>query len=284
MRLALLTDNKHPSLTHDDRRLLPALLARGFAVSTAVWTDPAVDWSRFEAVILRSPWDYTDRFEEFSDWLDRMDDLGLRMVNPSPIVRWNLRKSYLDELGLRGVSVIPTVRHVGIMGSLAPHVARWGRLVVKPEVSAAGRGTYRVDVENVEQIDRILAARPGDVFLVQPYLTAVETVGEHSLVFFERVYSHAIVKRAQFGGFLVHEEHGGTIRRAWPTDALIAEASSIVEKIEGPLPFARIDLIEDHDRAWLVEAELVEPELFLRFDRGATARLVQAIVSYLGAP
>lgn len=284
MRVALLTDQKHPSLTHDDRRLLPALAARGFAVGTAVWTDPAVDWSRFDAVILRSPWDYTERFEEFTTWLDKMDALGVRLVNPSSIVRWNLRKSYLDELGLRGVSVIPTARHVGIMGSLAPHVARWGRLVVKPEVSAAGRGTYRVDAENVARIDEILGARPGDVFLVQPYLTAVETRGEHSLVFFDRVYSHAIVKRAQFGGFLVHEEHGGTIRRAWPGDALIAQAASVVGSIEGPLPFARIDMIEDADRAWLVEAELVEPELFLRFDRGATARLVQAIVAYLGAP
>ena len=173
-------------------------------VATVVWTDEAVDWSRFDAVILRSPWDYTDRFDEFSAWLDRMDDLGVRLVNPSSVVRWNLRKSYLDELGLRGVPVIPTARHVGIVGSLATHLARWGRLVVKPEVSAAGRGTYRVDEENVLQIDRLLAARPGDVFLVQPYLAAVETRGEVSLVFFDRVYSHAIVKRAQFGGFLVH--------------------------------------------------------------------------------
>lgn len=283
MRVALLTDRKHPSLTHDDRRLLPALAGRGFAVTTAVWTDQAVDWSRFDAVILRSPWDYTDRFEEFSAWLDQMDALGVRLLNPSSVVRWNLRKSYLDELGLRGVPVIPTVRHVGIMGTLGPHVARWGRVVVKPEVSAAGRGTYRVDADNLAQVDRILAARPGDVFLVQPYLSAVETRGEVSLVFFGRVYSHAIVKRAQFGGFLVHEEHGGTIRRAWPSDALIAQAASVLERIEGPLPFARIDLIEDADRAWLVEAELVEPELFLRFDRGATARLVQAIATTLGA-
>jgi glutathione synthase/RimK-type ligase-like ATP-grasp enzyme len=284
MRVALLTDRNHPSLTHDDRRLLPALTKAGFEVATAVWSDPAVEWAQFHAVILRSPWDYTDRFEEFSAWLDRIDRSGTRLVNPSAVVRWNLRKSYLDALGLRGVSVIPTARHLGVMGSLTTHLARWPRLVVKPEVSAAGRGTYRVDAQNVVEIDRILQTRPGDVFLVQPYLAGVETRGELSLVFFDRRYSHAIVKRAPIGGFLVHEEHGGTIRRAWPTDAVIAEARAILDCVEGPLPFARIDLIEDNDRVWLVEAELVEPELFLRFDRAATGRLVNAIASFLGSP
>ena len=38
-----------------------ALEARGATTETVDWHDPGVDWSRFRLVLVRSPWDYTQR-------------------------------------------------------------------------------------------------------------------------------------------------------------------------------------------------------------------------------
>ena len=35
------------------------------AVSIVSWDDASIDWGSFAAVIIRSPWDYTDRLDEF---------------------------------------------------------------------------------------------------------------------------------------------------------------------------------------------------------------------------
>src|SRR5262249_459946 len=69
-RVALATYERAPGLAPDDRALVPALSARGIEVCAAVWSDATVDWSAFDAVVLRSCWDYHLRFAEFRAWLD----------------------------------------------------------------------------------------------------------------------------------------------------------------------------------------------------------------------
>ena len=58
----------------DVRPLLEALQVRGADVRAVDWADPAVDWSAFDLVVLRSPWDYSMRPAEFDAWLDREAD------------------------------------------------------------------------------------------------------------------------------------------------------------------------------------------------------------------
>jgi hypothetical protein len=45
------------------------LLAPHLPESAVVeWHDPAVDWARFDAVTIRSAWDYADRPDDFVAW------------------------------------------------------------------------------------------------------------------------------------------------------------------------------------------------------------------------
>lgn len=53
----------------------------------------AVDWSRFELVVIRSPWDYQDDVDRFLDVLARIDGVT-RLENPLDVVRWNVRKDW----------------------------------------------------------------------------------------------------------------------------------------------------------------------------------------------
>ena len=70
-RIALVTAREALALDEDMPPLRAALAALGAEVTTPEWDDPAVDWSRFDVAVLRSPWDYMDRLAEFLAWTER---------------------------------------------------------------------------------------------------------------------------------------------------------------------------------------------------------------------
>ena len=71
--IGLLTTDDAFLQAHDkDSSVLAAGLAEaGFRVSAPVWHDPAVDWAAFDLLVVRSPWDYPERYAEFTGWLAR---------------------------------------------------------------------------------------------------------------------------------------------------------------------------------------------------------------------
>src|SRR5262245_48892600 len=107
-RVALATYERAPDLAPDDQAL-PSQLARlGLAVHAEVWSDRTVDWASFDAVIVRSCWDYHLRISEFRSWLERLETTGLVVLNSPSLIRWNADKRYLLDLARRGVTTIPT--------------------------------------------------------------------------------------------------------------------------------------------------------------------------------
>ena len=174
-RVALVTCAGLADLDPDDRLAIPQLRRHGCAVVPAVWDDPAVDWAAFDLAVLRSPWDYPPRREEFVTWARGVP----RLANPAPVVAWNTGKHYLEDLAGAGVPVVPTT----FVGTRArwdpPHNGEW---VVKPAVGAGGRyaGRYRLDDPEhrrlaVEHVERVLSL--GRQVMVQPYLAAVDRGG-----------------------------------------------------------------------------------------------------------
>ena len=54
MRIGLATSEDFPGLDPDDAPLLEAL---GDDAEPAIWSDPAVDWTAYDVVLIRSVWD-----------------------------------------------------------------------------------------------------------------------------------------------------------------------------------------------------------------------------------
>jgi len=284
-RMALATCAERPDLTPDDALLAGALERRGVASVPRPW-DAAVDWSGFSAVVLRSTWDYHLRVDAFRRWLDRLDDLGVGVVNPTRLVRWNSHKSYLRDLQDRGGSVLPTVwLESGAAVSLRRVLeqAGWEHAVVKPAVSASAHATWRTSLSRAdrdqETFDAQLAA--GDV-LVQQLAAEVTADGEWSLVFFGGVWSHAVLKRPAPGDFRVQEELGGTPRPERPPPRLVEQAARIIGHLPLPPAYARVDGILREERFLLMELELIEPALYLGTSEGAAGRFAEAVLASLG--
>ena len=282
--IALATCAEYADLDVDDRRLLEPLARLGVAAEPAVWDDPAVDWRRFDAVVLRSTWDYPERLGAFLAWVDAVP----RLLNPPPIVRWNVDKHYLLELADAGIPIVPTrIAEPGQGPGPAGWAPDWPEVVVKPTVSAGSRDTARFtddDPRLAALVARIHAA--GRAVMLQPYQQSVDAAGETSLIFIDGAVSHAIRKGPLLppdgsitAGLFAPEEI--TARVAAPEELALGRRvlGQVVDRFGVPL-YARVDLLPG---PLLIEVELVEPSLFLEHAPGAAERFARAIAAAVRA-
>src|SRR5260221_11975539 len=107
--IAFVTCAEYANLSDDDRIAATVLEKRGIKVNPTLWDSDAVDWKSFDAVELRSTWDYYARFAEFSNWLSTLENMQVPLWNPVKTVRWNSEKTYLREIGKQGVTTAPTI-------------------------------------------------------------------------------------------------------------------------------------------------------------------------------
>lgn len=281
MRLAFVTYRALPQLTDDDRLAVAELRQHGASVESAVWDSPLVDWGRYDALVLRSVWDYTARADAFEAWLAHIEGLGIPVWNPPALVRWNMDKRYLVDLADRGVTTVPTVIvEQGADVTLATVAAEtgWAELVYKPSVSASAQATARVSVADRAAHEAPFARLVADRdMLVQPFLTDVVTEGEWSLLFFGGQFSHAVRQRTRAGEFRVQRTFGGTLSAESPRAALVQQAQAVVDLLPAPWLYARVEGFESGGTLVLMAVELIGPELFLAHHPSAPRRFAAAL-------
>ncbi|MEM1056411.1 MAG: hypothetical protein AAGI52_12890 [Bacteroidota bacterium] len=287
-RLAFLTMDDLDAFIAYDHLAKEPLAERGWHVTDVAWRSGA-DWDTFDAVILRTPWDYHHDPEAFLAVLETIEGSRARLANPLGVVRWNLRKTYLRELEAHGVPVVPTVWGHGLSAdSLADARRRLGNaLVIKPTIGAGADDTFRLGTEAGTPADaRALAAFADRPYMAQPFIQSVVDWGEASLFYFGGSYSHAIQKTPASGDFRVQEEFGSHLQTIEPDSALREATDRALETAVAltgsTFLYARPDLVRLADGTWaLMELELVEPSLYFPLAPGSAARFADAFVRWM---
>lgn len=288
-RVALVTCEAYPALYEDDLPLVGALAALGVEGVPAIWSDASVDWRGFDALVIRSPWDYFERIGEFRAWLDARIASGVRLCNAGEILVWNFDKGYLQALAAT-VPLVPTICiERGARGEPADVAALasargWDDLVVKPTISGGAYRTYRFRVDEAPAYqDRIAAILDECGLLVQPFLPEIQRGGELSLLFFDGEFSHAVRKRPAAGDYRVQFAFGGTNETVEVDPALIAQARACVLAAPSLPVYARVDGVVQDGAFLLMELEVFEPVMFLARHPDAPARFARAIAARLPA-
>lgn len=287
-KIGFATYRKIPALTADDLLAAEELRLLGFDVVPIVWDDPTADLRDLAAVVTRSCWDYHLWPDRFRSWLDRLDRSGIRVLNPSAVVRWNMDKRYLRDLAAKGVALPRTVWVEARSGEDLEALLEgngFAEAVVKPAISLSAYETWRTSVATArshqDAFERLVSS--GGV-LVQELVEEVVSRGEISFLFFGGEYSHAVLKRPKSGDFRVQEDFGGSRELFHPPAALVDQARSVLDLVEEPLAFARVDGIAvgaEGGRLCLMELELIDPVLFLAFDKDAPRRFAEVIAGML---
>lgn len=285
-KCAFLTTDNLEGYVVDDELAYPALQELGWTVDTVSWRTPNADWDDYEAVIIRSPWDYQNDPDAFLDVLATIDRSKARLANPLSLVRWNLRKIYLRDLRDKSVPIVPTIWEERLQANRLPALfdaLQSEEIVLKPVISASAEHTYPIKREQVgEQLARLLTVFQNRAFMAQPFMPAIVSEGEFSLFHFGGDYSHTILKTPKAHDFRVQEEHGGLIQAVAPPTALLASTKSLYQLFDPQPLYARADYVRTKGESFaLMELELIEPALYFRMDAGAAGRFAQAFDDWM---
>ena len=292
-KVALPNCSNLPDWEVDDYPFHRALEALNIEWSRPVWDDPDVDWSAFDGILIRTTWDYQEKEPTFVSWARRASTAS-KFFNPTEVITWNTKKTYLRDLEEAGARLTPTrwlnqgesVDVAAMMRELG-----WQRGFLKPVVGATARETLRFmsNKEGLAQaqshVDRLL---PNEGLMLQPYLESVETDGELSALYFDGEFSHGVRKVPVPGDYRVQDDFGASDEPYTFTDGEVGALGLILKALdavlhskfqqEEPLLYARIDVLRDGNGGlYLNELELVEPSLFFRHSEESPGRLAQAL-------
>lgn len=274
-------DNLEDFFVYDELLTAP-FNAKGWDVSAPSWHDQSVDYNQFDAVIVRSTWDYQQMPQAFVECLTRIENSTAKLENDYQLMLWNIEKTYLKDLQQQGVPVVDTTWTTGF--DVAEVMAQFDafkcdELIVKPVLSANADDTYRLTREGVAEQSGLLIERFTDrAMMIQPFLPVIVEEGEYSLFYFDSDYSHAILKTPQQGDFRVQEEHGGQLLSITPDNSMLEAAQKALAAMPQSALYARVDLVRTNTGWAVMELELIEPSLYFNLDEASPQRFVDAFL------
>jgi len=279
--IAFVTSTEQPLMSNDDALTASMLSDLGYETKAMPWDDNSIDWKKFDAVVLRSCWNYHRKPQAFSNWLSVLDEQQVRVLNSAQVVRSNMHKAYLLALQQRGVLIPKTsllqkesnIEWNKVLAQLA-----LSKAVVKPAISADAHNTYVISPSTTQYLSECSALLLQTDVLLQEFLEEIKTEGEWSLIFFDKQFSHALLKKPAEKDFRVQQLYGGEVVSADPPANVRLQAEHILSLIEAPLVYARVDGVCRNNRFVLMELELIEPSLYLAHSAQAAGLFAHAII------
>jgi glutathione synthase/RimK-type ligase-like ATP-grasp enzyme len=253
-----------------DELLVEPFKELGWKVESISWKAKNINWKNYDAVIVRSTWDYQHSPDEFLQVLEEINS-QTHLENNLEIIKWNMDKTYLRDMEEKGIKIVPSVwfdtfNEDEVSNFFDKLVT--GELIIKPTISANADNTFRINKNDFKSqlstFNSKFGTRP---FMVQPFIKNIITEGEYSLFYFGGKYSHAILKTPKQNDFRVQEEHGGIIKPIQPNAKMKTDAEKILDSIKTDLLYARIDFVRTGENEFaLMELELIEPSLYFNLD------------------
>ncbi len=251
------------------------------------WDDPNFNWSSAQCVFIRTPWDYFDRYDEFSNWFQETTKVT-QFINTGSLVEWNIDKHYLLDLKNSGVHIPKTLfiepkTKTTLLESIEEAKSSKGFqgevFIIKPCIAGGAWHTYKfhlADWKNYENVFQKLISK--ETMMLQEFQKNIVMQGEVSMMVFDGSFSHAVLKKAKRGDFRVQDDFGGSVQAYQPTKNEIDFAEAVVKACpELPL-YARVDIFNDNEgRLALAELEIFEPELWFRLQPEAAQMMAKCI-------
>ena len=284
-KCAILTIKDLSDFACYDDLLVPPMDTLGWDISFIPWDLSDVNWNDYDIILIRSTWDYQSRIQEFLKVLDSIDKSKSLLINPLPIIRWNIEKTYLIELEAKGIGTIPSL----FQKKFSPKEIiqsflkfNCDKIIIKPVVGANADNIIlgsKFDIKSqLHEIQGIYSELP---HIIQPFLNSVLKEGEFSLIYFNEKFSHALSKIPKEGDFRVQEEHGGKINII---KRLPIKIQNLADKVIKVLPkncfYSRIDILLMHGEPKVIEVELIEPSLYFNLDPESSKMFAHELIEY----
>jgi glutathione synthase/RimK-type ligase-like ATP-grasp enzyme len=252
-----LTCAKLPILPPQEINAVNLLKENKFETQIVNWDEWNTDsLTENDTIFLRSTWNYDQKPHVFLSFLNTLKNSKARVINSVETMLWNMNKHYMFEFQTKNLAVIPTF-HPFEKEELIHQFPETSQVIAKPIFSAGARGLLKLTKE--EWGSNNLA----DSYICQPFVESVPKSGEWSLIYFDGVYSHSVLKKAKPGDFRVQSDHGGTVTSVDVPEEWKTQGLEYLKACPQKPFFARVDLVLINDKPTLIELEVIEPELFV---------------------
>lgn len=235
-------------------------------VVSQMWSEPIK--GEYDLILPLMAWGYHNDVARFAV---QMKAVRSKCLNAPDLVVWNSDKHYLRDLAEAGIRIIPTLFLPTINAALLAE-ARIDlgakTVVLKPTVSAGAKETVVVEGDAVPD------GAPSGPVMVQPLMRTIQSEGEWSLIYLGGALSHTLLKTPKAGDFRSQPDYGSRMKVVTPPEAAFALAEAVMDYLgRDALLYARVDMVRgDDDDFCLMEVELIEPDLYLNYVKGADAR------------
>ena len=293
MTIAICSAEPYVNQMDEDIWLRDALTNMGHAAVIVAW-DSTVNWSIYDCAVLRSAWGYHRNMPAFLAWLDELDRLNVPLLNPTAMVRSNIRKNLqIEQFKKSGIPFVPSViipcgSETSLTGVIRSHFPAGSLFVMKPVVSASGENTQLIDISGGAMHRDVLTLGEAEAsyraltgsndLILQPYIPEIAE-GEYAVVYIGGNFSHCVLRfPAIFDGVKDARPMPN------PPDAVVKLAEQVISSLSETPTYARVDIVNAASGAMLMELELAEPALLYRCTENPKEKIkifAEAIVTRL---
>lgn len=287
MKLAILTSADMPRMLPYDMEVIKILVDRGVDTTIFVWdkiikSDPE-KLKNYDAILIRTIWDYFKKYDQFLSLLDFLDKTKLPVFNPVETLRWNMNKKYLSELQDTGFDIIPTVFNLNNENdSFAKALSfGWRKMILKPVISGNSYHTFVIEANEQSKFEMLLnkyfQKRP---FMLQEFIQEISN-GEISTITFSNNYSYSVTKVPKESEYRVQFDFGGIYHFGEVDPAIKTICDRIAVRFADKLLYQRVDGVWRNGKFLIMEVELIEPDLYLNLSNEAKDQWVESLVGVL---
>lgn len=264
-KVGIVSCDKWKNKIKEDLLLQKELIKHGIDAEIISWQNSKINYNEYNCLILRSVWGYQDCYEKFKEWLLFVKAINLTLFNDVNIIMDNIRKDVQFEILRKySISYIPT--------TIIKESIDWNKLdfygkkfVVKPIISGSGNNTYKFDLnEEIDEIIRkkyeIILQQSDNGLMIQPFVSGINN-GEYSCIFIDGINTHNILR---FPGVLGEKKRAEYLTTVPKSVLNLATQVSNIPEFSGYL-YARIDIVLENNRPYIMEVELTEPDLLIKY-------------------
>lgn len=275
-KIAIVSSQKWAYKIKEDLFLKEQLSNYGIDAEIISWEDTDIDYKKYDCLIIRSIWEYQEKYNEFKAWLNMLKSSNIKIFNTIDIITNNILKDrqfkILDD---NGIPHIPTKFKKTDLDIFENNET----FVVKPIISGSGSNTFlvvaqaemtknQINSSDTYAIYKNIIAEEDNGIMIQPFVKNIEN-GEYACVFIDGENTHNMLRYPGIFSEKKSPKHLANI----PIDvAELAKKVSNISEYSGYL-YMRVDIIIYKDIPIIMEVELCDPDLMIKYIEDDELRL-----------
>ncbi len=278
MKIGLVSCDKYKNKIIEDIMLKDAFISMEFDTSIISWESDSIE--EYDILIIRSIWGYQYKYNEFINWLKKVEDRNKKLINNCKIIKECIDKEIqYKKLLNNNLPFLPyeiiDINNKNLKEEIYESIKSfkdigYDELVIKPTISESGAYTYIYTEDNkrnnyigldniIVEMNKMIYNMPYEKLIIQPFFKEIYN-GECSCIVLN---GNIIRKMIRYPGVFTPK------KQVIKSDIIYDDEKELIQSIckcndYNKAIYMRVDYIRVKNELKLMELELADPDLLTR--------------------